>query len=857
MPRLPGPRTAAYAVPMLALLLGGAAFVTAQTPRVQLGLQPDGSYLVPSNQSVTPAGTVRRVERSRPKDLAISPDGGLAAVLCTNQVLFYTLSGDLQGSVSLAAGALGLAWMPDGSALFASTTAGKVARLEPRAGKWQVAAELVPDIPTTGTGKSRKGGANPQANGLAVSPDGKRLFVALGIRNAVAVLDLPEGKVTGSVAVGAAPYHLALSSDGRTLAAANRGGTLEREGGKDTEPSAGTPIRVDRDTDSVRAGTVSLIDTETLAAREVEVGRQPSGMVFSADNKALYVTNSDEDTVSIVDPRAGKERQKVSIRPQDDARFGQIPTGAALSADGDKLFVSCGGANSVAVVELARRPRVLGYVPTGWFPIALAERQGRLVVASSKGLGGRLEGITRYGIGPGVGTVQFLGSEVLSDVTAQTRQVARNNHWGEELEARKGVAAVPIPERVGEPSLFRHVVYIIKENHTYDSTLGDMPEGNGDPKLTVFPDEVTPNHHALARQYVLLDNTYASGTNSADGHQWTDSAGANAYMEQHYGTYPRSYPYDGGDPLSSSPAGFLWTTAHKAGRSVRVYGEFVNKPKVVDPATGKAPNWERCWKDYTSGENRIQVTAETDSLALRPYIHPHYIGWPITVSDQWRASQFLADLADWTKAGKMPDLSILELPCDHTTGTSPGYPTPRASVADNDLAFGRIVEGISNSPFWKDTLILTIEDDSQLGLDHVDGHRTIAFCVSPYTRRGSVVSEPYNHTSLLRTIELVLGMPAMTRFDRTATPLTACFGERADVSPFKALANRVPLDEMNPPKTALRGEALRLAEACSRLDWSGVDRADAGVVARAVWSTRKPGKPFPVASFHAIEDDDD
>jgi hypothetical protein len=277
---------------------------------------------------------------------------------------------------------------------------------------------------------------------------------------------------------------------------------------------------------------------------------------------------------------------------------------------------------------------------------------------------------------------------------------------------------------------------------------------------------------------------------------------------------------------------------------------------VLAPDGRKKPTWTDLWRDYQSGANQYTIKAETDNAALRRFLHPRFIGFPQTVSDQWRADQYLADLTQFERTGKMPALSIMLLPNDHTSGTSPGMPTPRAAVADNDLALGRIVEAISRSRFWKETLILAMEDDSQLGVDHVDGHRTLAFCISPYTRRGAVVSEPYTHTSIARTIGLVLGIPPMNRFDRTARPMSACFTGVPDYAPYTHLAARVKLDEMNPAAAALRGEARRLAVASGRQDFSDVDRADAKVVARAVWLSRKPTQPFPWDHYHPVEDDD-
>ena len=453
--------------------------------------------------------------------------------------------------------------------------------------------------------------------------------------------------------------------------------------------------------------------------------------------------------------------------------------------------------------------------------------------------------------------MQFISPEARRDLPGLTRKVAADNHWemADEI-ARPGKKPVPVPDRVGEPSLFKHVVYIIKENHTYDIDLGDVAEGNGDKSLCIFGEDVTPNEHALARQFTLLDNTYTSGSDSADGHQWTDSAIANAYVEQNFDSSARSYPFNGGDPLACSPAGFLWNAAAQAGKTVRVHGEFANKPQVIGPIRGKRPTWSELWHDYKTQGHKYQIIAGTDNAALRPFLDPNYIGFPLTVCDQWRADQFISELKTDESTGSFPALSILLLPSNHTAGTTPGFPTPRALIADNDLALGRIVEALSHSRFWADTLILVIEDDSHFGLDHVDGHRTVAFCVSPYTRRGTVVSECYNHTSFVRTIGLTLGLPAMNRFDRTATPLTACFTDTADLHPFTHVANRVPLDEMNPPLIGLRGQARHLAAASSRSNWSKPDEADPNIVAQAAWNRQRPHEHFPWKYFNPAEDSD-
>jgi len=868
---------------LLTSLAGAAPPPTAPT----MGEQANGKVLVPTNQTVTPIGLVRRFDGERPKDLALSPDGKLIAVLAREEVRLFQPDGNIIAQIKLRAGPLGLAWTVDSRALFVSGDNGEIYRLAKTGQKWEIIhtffisetredlsrrqnrrssnpmtllqapTTLVPEEPRiTTTEVSQEHQGNPQVTGLDVSVDGDRLYAALGMLNSVAVINARNDALIATVPVGIAPYRVAASPDGKTLYVANRGGGAPRS----DEPqarSAGSQVRIDPTTDAAFQGSVSVIDDETLTSTQIVVGRQPSGLAVSSDGGLLYVANSDDDTIQVIDTKTQKVEKTVLLTPPQDPGFGQMPTDLALSADGKWLYVACGGANAVAIVSLPQGT-IAGYLPTAWFPIALAEHDGTLFVASSKGFGSRFLIHNRFASMFGIGTVQFITPAARQNLPALSQTVADNNLWHPpEGPARPDIKAVPIPARTGEPSVFKHVVYIIKENHTYDLDLGDMPEGNGDKSLCLFGEEITPNEHALAKQFVLLDNTYTSGTNSADGHQWTDAALTNAYLEQNFNDYARSYPYEGGDPLAVSPAGFIWDAAIRAGKRVRVYGEFANKPQLLDPATGKPPTWKQLWTDYCARGHKYLIRAGTDNGVLKNNLDPNYLGFPLLVSDQYRASEFLRELKGFNHDHPLPDLSILLLPCNHTGGTRPDMPTPRAFVADNDLALGRIVEGISHSEFWKDTLILVIEDDSRFGLDHVDGHRTLAFCISPYTRRGAVVSEPYNHTSLVRTIGLVLGLPALNRFDRTATPMTACFASEPDFQPFTHLKNRQPLDEMNPPVANLHGPARKLAEASNTLDLSEPDRADALIVARAAWSQQRPHEAFPQARFRVDKSNPD
>lgn len=832
-----------WALAVAAISIGGGATFTAIR---RLGAQPDGSFLVSSEQRIELLGKTVRLEGQRPKDLSLNPDGKRVAILTHRRLIICDLDGTTIAEAKLAAGPLGIAWSPDGKRVYATLDTGKIASFEFDGAKLDRNPDLLVEPAAT------KG--EPGTCGIAVAPDGT-IYAALSIRNAVVALG-PDGTIKSRIAVGACPYHVALSTDGRTLAVANRGGAIVSPPSEQGDPesrgsfsgtgvanadTAGTRVQVDPRTDAALTGSVTLIRIPDNSTRVVAVGRQPSGMTFSKDGSTLYVADSDEDAISVVDVVAGRETKKLSVTSPEDPGFGQIPTDVALSPDGAALYVSLGGANAIASISLGSNPRVLGYFPTAWYPIALRRSDDKFLIGCAKGVGSRPKSkTTGFGVHDNVGVFQSIAIADVRDLKAMTGRVARNNGWTNTPGPRKGRAPQPVPDRVGEPSLIEHIVYIIKENQSYDVALGDMAEGAGDPSLCTFPEEVTPNLHALARQYGLLDNFYISGTNSADGHQWVVSSVANAYSEQNYAANVRSYPYDGGDPLAFSPAGFLWSKAKAAGKSVRVFGEFVDQPSVIDTKTGKSTDWRRAWADYKSGKGEVEIKPITSQAALRPFLNPRYIGFPSTVSDQYRADVFLQELKDWEAANKAPDLSIVLLPNDHTVGTRPNWPTPRAFVADNDLALGRIVEGISHSKFWGKTLIIVAEDDSQLGLDHIDGHRSIALVISPYSRGGVTNSDLYSHVSIASTIGHVLGIPPMTRFDRTTRPMVGCFADRPVAQPFKVVPNRVPLDELTPPAKKLSGEARRLAEACDRMDWTHADTQDADIVNRAVWLAEAP-----------------
>jgi hypothetical protein len=428
-----------------------------------------------------------------------------------------------------------------------------------------------------------------------------------------------------------------------------------------------------------------------------------------------------------------------------------------------------------------------------------------------------------------------------------TQEVHANNRLAYSLtgleKPRPGVPPVPVPARHGEPSVFRHVIYVIRENRSYDQILGDVKEGNGDPNLVMFGADVTPNVHALVRQFTLFDNFYCSGSLSATGHQWTNEAYVTDYLEKTFGGFTRSYPVDGDDALAFAPSGFLWDNALLHKKSFRNFGEFTKT--TYSPASA---TWGDVYQDYLRGTKRVRIDVRPNVASLGPYTHPHYPGFPLRTPDVYRAKLFQDDLKEFERKGEMPNLIYLFLPCDHTTGTHPGYPTPRAFLADNDLALGRVVEAVTKSRFWPETCIFVVEDDPQFGLDHVDGHRTVALVISPYTKRKHVDRSNYNQTGMVKTIELILGLPPMNQLDLSATPMRGCFQDKPDLTPYTAVPNKVPLDELNPALAALRGKALYWAKKSMELDFDKEDEADEETLNRILWhATRGYETPYPKA----------
>ena len=679
--------------------------------------------------------------------------------------------------------------------------------------------------------------------GIVVSPDGKKLFVVLNLSNRLAELDAITGQVYRLWDVGVAPYDVVLA--GEKIYVSNWGGRRPDVGSTTGPAGEGTLVRVDPIRHIANEGSVSVISMivgkPTVPLAEVLVGLHPCALALSPDRRWLVVANAGSDSLSVIDTRKDSVVEAISTRENPADLFGAQPDALAFDRSGKRFFVCNASQNAIAVFDFhSGKSKLRGLIPVGWFPGAIVHdaRRDTLCVANIKGLS---PGRPRQSDGrPEFNSHQYHGSLSLVKVPSRrelgmlTSAALLNMRYPLLKQAarppRAGQPARPVPERVGEPSLFKHVIYIIKENRTYDQVLGDMREGNGDPSLCIFGERITPNQHKIAREFVLLDNTYCSGMISSDGHQWTDSALATDYMERSFAGFPRSYPDGMGDgeidALAYSPAGFIWDNAISHGRSLRDYGEFaITEARWKDHSKTDAPQFLDYYRDFTNRAGEIEIHSRPAIESLRPHVATNTVGWALDIPDQFRAAQFITELKTFEKNGGFPNLTLMCLPNDHTSGTKPKSPTPGAQVADNDLALGQIIEAVSHSRFWFETCIFVIEDDPQAGWDHVSGYRTTAYLVSPYTRRGTVVSAQYNQTSLVRTMELILGLPPMNVFDATATPMFECFNPETNLAAFTSVRNNIPLDEMNPEAKKLSDPLLRkYAHASERLPLEAADR---------------------------------
>lgn len=840
-----------------------------------IGLQVDLPGMRPQVLALSPTQRLLVTSGKTNKLVAIDPDSGETLQTVdfpsseTTDVPGEASDNILKPDAKALASCTGLIFSRDGKSIFLSDVNGsiKVFRVTER-------REIKPlySIPLPPANAPRRKQEIP--SGLAFSQDEQKLYVCANLSNQLLEWDFASRKISNRWEVGVAPYDVVIV--GSKAFVSNSGGRVPEPGDLTGPAGRGTTVRVDALRHIASEGSITIVDLGSKSTKQVRVGLGPTDLALSFDKKYLVCANTNSDTISVLSVATEEVVDNIQVKQSPADLFGASPNALAISPDGKRLFAANGSQNAIAMVDFDPEEigdsKLVGLLPTSWYPGAVVfdPIKSSLCVANLKGIPTdpskreKSAGFNSHQHHGSIGLVPIPSDDLLP---ALSERVARNMRYSATKEAalppRKNQPARAIPERIGEPSLIEHVVYIIKENRTYDQVLGDIERGNGDAGLCTFGREITPNQHKIAEQFVLLDNTYCCGILSADGHQWSTSAMSTSYLEKSFGGFPRSYPDgmgdDEADALAYSPAGFLWDNVIAHNKSLRNYGEFM-KPRVRwrdSNKTGK-PDFMSCYRTWKKEEDTVILESEPAIESLRPYSPTNYVGWSMNVPDQYRADFILSELKEFEAKGTFPNLVIICLPNDHTSGASPNLPTPGSSMADNDLALGRIVEGLSKSRFWSKMAIFSIQDDPQAGWDHVSGYRTTSYCVSPYVRRQQTISTRYNTTSLLRTMEQILGLPPMNQFDASASPMFDCFIDTPNLEPFEAVPSNVPLDQLNPTKQALLDPDKRaLAEASEEMDFSQVDKAPEDLLNRVIWATMRPQLPFPSWAVQEFNDDDD
>lgn len=830
------------------VLLSLKPAAAAEAPVLWPGRQADGSMLLPNQWSLRPAGT--QIELGDfPVNMALSPDGKYVAVLhCgygQHEIVVVDLAGGKVASRSKVAESFyGLAFARDGRKLYCSGASGEVVHgfnfkqgTLAAAGDFRLRAADELGVPT----------------GLVVTPNGRTLYAANLWNNRISCVTLGDKSVHDILldpeAAPVATMPAAPVEDFDTAAANKRARAIERA--SKNELTGGFPYGLALDAKHDRlyvslwgAAAVAVVDlkTEQVTGRW-QAGEHPCELALRRDGKFLFVANANDNTVTVLDTQTGRAVEQLWATLFPNSPRGATPMSLALSPDEKTLYVANANINAVAVFDVSEpgRGHSLGFIPSGWYPtsVRVTPDGRRLLIANGKGNTARAN---PHGPQPvrGKAREEYIGGLLTGtlsvvELPARAQVASQMAVWTAEVlkctPLRPDAAVTlarpadnPVPGRPGEASPITHCIYIIKENRTYDQVFGDVPEGNGDPLLCLFPENVTPNLHKLVRQFVLLDNFYADAEVSADGHEWSMAGYATDFVEKtwplNYGHKKSkfSYPSEGVFPIAAPASGYLWDRAREAGVSYRSYGEFIqNAPKTNQPAT-------------------------TKYKTLQGHFDPWFRSFDLDYADAWRADRFISELQRFEREGDMPRLQIVRLPNDHTRGVSVGKPTPTAYVAENDAALGRLVEAVSRSAFWTNTVIFVIEDDAQNGPDHVDAHRTEALVISPYTKHGAVDSTLYSTTSMLRTMELILGLQPMTQFDAAATPMFNSFQPVADPSPYLALSAQVDLQATNTLAAWGSGE---------KFDFTQEDANDDFKFSEVIWRSVKGGQQAMPAPMRA------
>jgi YVTN family beta-propeller protein len=797
--------------------IGGAIIAV-----VHAGPQGDGTAITPIGWRVTPAGKqielqTGAVYADRPYGVAQSPDGHHLLISSDGQsteslMLVDETTGAIEQAIpytSPSALFIGVAYSPDGKKAYASGGGQNVIHRYDVASNGQL-TETAPITMPAGVTRPF-GDHGPYPAGLAISADGSTLFVANNLDNTMTRIDAATGAVLSTTPVGSNPYTVVLSSDGKSAYVSNWGG----------EQTFTPPFTVTEQS----PGSVSVIDATTGAfERTIQVGTHPSAMAVDPASGDLYVANTDSDTVSVIDTSTNAVVRTIDVAPVPSAPVGSSPDALAFASNGQTLFVANAGNNDVVVVDLSKSAGrngsnpILGAIPTAWYPtgVVVSKDDRQLFVLNGKGLGAgpNPNGPTPY---HGSAPDQYTGS-MLKGTLSRIDLPTQINRGAFEQDTKRvtdnsGFANKPLAGSF--PSAIKHVIYVIKENRTYDQLFGDLPKGNGDPSLALFKEESAPNQRALEQRFVTLDNIYAASEVSADGWEWSTAATANTYDQKtwpaDYSGRNRGYDFEGGNfadaPGKDPENSYIWDRVLRAGISLRNYGFWV---------TGTVP----------------ALVAPTEP-ELAPATDTQYPGFNLGIRDQTRIAEWLHEFHQYETSNSLPSLEFVRLPNDHTAGTTPGAYSPRAMVADNDWALGQLVDAVSHSRFWPSTAIFVIEDDAQNGPDHIDGHRMPAEVISPYTQTGSVDSTFYSTVSVLKSIEQILGIGPLTQFDAAATPMTNTFSSTPKLTPYTAIK---PDDSVLNEKNTVRSA---MAKASAGLDFSRADAAPTGLLNTVIWKSVK------------------
>ncbi len=840
-------RVAVAGVATLAVVAVGtaatAAVLTGGFGSSQVGTDNGQGILLPTNQRIKPVGDRLLVNNGRLLSSSISPNGKYLAALTWNQFTGFLTVIDLQskkviqqvgtgvgtdktiGDGTVAAD--GPLWSADGKSLWLSQTAdlvrfnvatnGTIApnpttiALQTAVTDLNSGTKIVPDLPS----------------GMALSADGKQLYVALNGVNRLGVIDTATNKLVRATGVGNAPRQVALV--GKYAFVSNEGGRYAKPG-EYTNRSAGTPIVANKVTGAASTGTVSKVDVTTgQKVADIPVGLQPTAEYVTRDG-ALLVANSNNDSFSIIDPASGAVLRTVNVNPLPGSSVGSNPN-AITMPDAHTILVSIGRDNALAVYSYSgpKAPvKYVGLLPTDFYPVGAAydPALGKIVVTNDKGIGSRGPQ-TPIDEGPGTspapasatghntyndtGSITTFAMPSAAAISSYTHQVFVNNDWEHLLassaKTTSTAAPVAVPVKLGDPSTIKHVFVFVRENRTYDQVLGDIPKGNGSAALAQFGAKVTPNAHSLANQFGLFDNFYDEGTLSADGHNWVVQADANDYIEKEFGAFYRSYPAQGGDALAYQRNGFLWNAAAAAGKSTKVFGEYNNFLSQPSPT----PTWADYYRTSQILEGKASgplpvppsaVNTYSDIPSLNAIDDHRYPAFDTGIPDQYRADIWQQSFDSSVKSGQLANLNLIWLPDDHTSGVGNGNPDPVAQVADNDLALGRMISSISHSKYWSSSAVFVVEDDSQNGVDHVDGHRAPALIASPYAKPGVVNSTYYSQLNVVRTIEQILGVAPMNQEDRAAEPMFDAFTNTPNNTPYTTLPNQISLTQGLTPTAA-------------------------------------------------------